>query len=418
MKFSTFLLLLTVLVATPYALAQTAISKGNTSAASPLEKLRAKGLEALFNLDYEAANQAFKQITREFPDQPVGPRMLAWTIWLETLNKSRLQQGAIYSSQSFGATTDDQPDAKIVEEFRDLTRQAAQLARGRSQRVPHDAQTLYELGSVETLKASFAITTEGRYMAALHDASSGVDREREAIKLDPTFHDAELTIGLYEYVLGSLPLPAKMIASFVGARGSKKRGLQTLERVAMDGRWERDDAKLLLMGLYKSQKRFADSLALSRELQQKYPRNYLFNLETADTLISQALEERQANRAAVADALQKEALNIFESMLKEHADSGTPRRALGLVHFRYGEALLNVGQPENAAKQFLAATTIHEAENELVTRAHLRAGQSFDLAGKRDAALAEYRSVISRPNLHDLQEQARRGLKEPYKQAR
>src|SRR5215510_13449655 len=168
-------LTLPLLLLFSFVLAQPIVPQANTPSPSRLESLRAKGSEALLNLDYEAARQTFKEITHEFPDEPVGPRMLAWAIWLETLNKSRLQQGAIYSSQSFGATTDDQPDAKIVEEFRDLTRQAAQLARGRSQRVPHDAQTLYELGSVETLKASFAITTEGRYMAALHDASSGVD---------------------------------------------------------------------------------------------------------------------------------------------------------------------------------------------------------------------------------------------------
>jgi hypothetical protein len=407
---SSFLLLL--LFTATHAVAQSA----STSTTSRLEQLRAKGSEALLNLDYDGARQAFREIAHSFPDEPLGPRMLAWTLWLETLNKSRLQQGAIYSSQSFSATRHDKPDQKTAQEFRELTRRAEQLARARLQRNPRDPQTLYEMGSVETLKASFGITAEGRYLAALRGASSGVDRQREVLKLDPNFHDAELTIGLYDYVVGSLPLAPRLVAGFVGARGSKKRGLQTLERVAKQGSWERDNAKLLVMTLYKNQRRFAESLALSRELQHKYPYNYLFKLEAADSLISQAAEERRASRISAADPMQKEAVSIFESLLNERA---LPRMAeRGVVYFRYGEGLLALGQPEQAAREFLATTMMREAESELVTRAHLRAAQSFDLAGRRDDALAQYRIVLNRSDADDLQVQARRGIGAPYKVAK
>lgn len=418
MRFSNALLLLLLAIAPRFAFAQPADTKASAPATSRLEDLRAKGSVALFNLDYGAAREVFKQITHSFPEEAIGPRLLAWTVWLETLNQSRLRQGTTYSSQSFGAALDDKPEPKIVEEFRDLTRRSAQLAQARLQLNPRDPQALYELGSVETLKASFAATAEGRYLAALRDASSGVDHEREAIKLDPTFHDAELAIGLYDYVLGNLPLSAKLVANVMGARGSKKRGLQTLERVAREGSWERDYAKLLLITLYKNQKRFADSLTLSRELQEKYPHNYLFKLETADSLILQDGEERRANQTVAAEVLQKEAVSIFESLLNEVATPWVPDRAIGLIHFRYGEALLALGQPERAAQQFLAASKVHNIEAELSTRAHLRAGQSFDFAGKRSDALAEYRIVIGQPNIDGLQDQARRGIKEPYKIAK
>jgi hypothetical protein len=89
-----------------------------------------------------------------------------------------------------------------------------------------------------------------------------------------------------------------------------------------------------------------------------------------------------------------------------------------MIHFRYGEDLLLLRQPERAAQQFLAATTVAGAEAGLVTRAYLRAGQSLDLAGKRNEAMVEYRIVVTRPNTYDSLEQARRGLKEPYKQTK
>src|SRR6266550_5122127 len=390
---------------------------GRTGAVIPrLEDLQEKGSEALFNLDYDIARQRFKEMARFYPDDPTGLEMLATTLWLEALNQARRLQAAIYSTQSFYAGTEDKPDPRVLQDFRDLTRQATQLAEARLRRNPRDPQTLYTLGAIETLKASFAATLERKFIAALRDGSSGVNRHREVIKLDPNFHDAELSIGLYDYIVGTLPLGAKLVASIVGARGSKKRGIETLERVAKEGHWERDDARVLLIGLYKREKRFPEALELSRELQEKYPSNYLFRLETADTLVLQAVTERRANRIKEAAAFETEAVSAFDQLLHARSASGAPARALDLINFRYGEALLLLGQPEGAAKEFLAATIVNGAEPGLVTRAHLRAAQALDLAGKRNEALIEYRITLSRPNTYDSLEQGRRGLKDPYKQ--
>ena len=416
-KYSKLLpLFLLFLVASASVLAQSGDGKTGTAAVSPrLEELQKKGSEALFNLEYDAARQKFKEMARLYPDDPTGPYMLATTLWLETLNQARRLQAAIYSTQSFYAGTEDKPDPRMVQDFRDLTRQATQLSKARLQRNPGDPQTLYMLGATESLKAAFAATVERRFLAALRSGSSGVETQRDVIKLDPSFHDAELTIGMYDYIVGTLPLPVRVLASIAGAHGSKKRGIQELERAAKEGKWTRDDAKVLLIAIYKKEKRFPEALALSRELQEKYPRNYLFRLEAADALVSQAAIERQASRTKEANAMEREALSTFESMLHERSAADAAPRALDLIHFRYGEALLLMGQGERAAREFLAATAVTGADAGMVSRAHLRAAQSFDLAGKRDEALAEYRVVLSRPNIYDSYDQARRGQKEPYR---
>src|SRR5712691_1019580 len=146
------LLFLLSLVVSAGALAQSSQGNGNTAATHRLEDLRAKGSEALFNLDYESAHQTFNEMARLFPDDPTGPQMLATTLWLETLNKSRLLQASIYSSALFYTKTEEQPDERVARDFRDLTRQATQLAKARLQRNPRDPQTLYLLGATETLK--------------------------------------------------------------------------------------------------------------------------------------------------------------------------------------------------------------------------------------------------------------------------
>lgn len=379
-----------------------------------LEELQRKGSEDLFNLEYDAARQTFTEMARQYPDDPIGPEMLATTIWLEALNKARRLQAALYSTQSFYVGAEDKPDQRLVQDFRNYTRQATLLAKARLQRNPRDAQALSILGATESLRAAFAASVERRFMTALSASSSAVDKQRAVLKLDPNFHDAELTIGMYDYVVGTLPLTARMLASFAGLKGSKKRGIQTLERVAKEGEWSRDDAKVLLIAIYKKEKRYPEALALARELGQKYPRNYLFSLEAADSLVSQAAIERQAKNSKSADMLESEALGMFETLLHESSAAGAAPRALDLIHFRYGEALLVMGQAERAAREFLNSTNVNGADAGTVSRAHLRAAQAFDLAGKRNEALAEYRVVLSRPNVFDSYTQARRGQKEPY----
>lgn len=379
------------------------------------EKLRDDGFEALYNLDYEGARRRFKEIAASFPQHPAGPQFLAATLWAETLNESRRLQASLYNSESFFKAAEDKPNPKTVEQFRALTRQATQLSRARLKRDKHDIEALYFLGATEGLKAAFATAVERRFMAALGDGSSSVDRHREVIKLDPNFHDAELTIGLYDYIVGGLPLPVKLLASITGARGSKKRGLQTLERVAQEGRWARDDARALLIVLYKREKRYADALRLSRELSERYPRNYLFKLETADALVTQAALERQANHAAAATGAEREAFAIFDSLLKNRATRDTAARSLDLIHYRYGEALFVAGQAEQAAREFLAAAGVQGAEPTLATMARLHAAQALDLAGKRNEALAQYKIVLTRADVYNSHEDAKRGMNEPFK---
>lgn len=389
---------------------------GTTSAATPrLNELRDAGFEALYNLDYEAARKNFREIARLFPDHPAGPQFLAATLWAQTLNESRRLQSSLYNTESFYEQKEDKPDPRMVEEFRELTRIAAQLAKARLRRNPKDVEALYFLGATEGLKAAFATGVQRSFKAALSDGSSSVERHREVIKLDPNFHDAELTIGLYDYVVGSLPAPVKLIVSLVGTRGSKKRGLLTLQRVADQGSFARDDARALLIVLLKREKRYAEALNISRELGTKYPRNYLFKLEAADALNSIASIERQAGRTAEASKAEGEALTILDSLVRDRVMREAATRSLDLIHFRYGEALLNAGQHENAAKEYVAAASVAGAAPELVTLSYLQAARSFDLAGKRAEAVAQYRNVLARPDASGAHTEARQGLKEPYK---
>jgi len=379
------------------------------------EELRRGGLDALYNIDYDKANRDFNEIVKLYPNHPGGYQLLAARLWIKTLYESRRLQVSLYSSESFYTNGDDKVDPKIVTEFRNLTREAKRLAEAKLKQEPKNIEALDFLANTEGLKASFEEAVERRHFAALRDGNDAVDHHREVLKLDPKYIDAQITIGLYEYVVGSLPLPVKILAGATGYRGSKKRGLAMLEQVAKEGRWSQDDAKTVLILLYTREKRYADALVFTRELSVKYPRNYLLRLETADALVSLAGVKRKQKDLTGAVQAEKEAFATFDELLRDRNVRDTAARALDLIHFKYGEALLMAGYNDRAAKEFLAATKVDRAEPGLITMAHLYAARSYDVAGKRDEALAQYKEVLARPNIYDAHDEAKRGLRQAYK---
>jgi len=276
-----------------------------------LDTLRAEGYEALYNLDYEGARRRFQKMVEIAPEDPVGAQCLASSLWLQQLNESYQLKSTLYSS----ADSKEKTDRRQTDEFRKWIRQAKTLSEARLKKEPRNVDALYYLGAAEGLEAAYTAQIERKYVAALRAGTNAVDHHREVIKLSPDYHDAELTIGLHNYVVGSLSLALKMIAGTMGVRGSKKRGLETLERVTVEGKWARDLARILLVDLYKREKRYDDAVKIARQLSEKYPRNYLYKLQMADALTSHIATLRK--KKAPFKTEETELQNIFTALSRD-----------------------------------------------------------------------------------------------------
>jgi hypothetical protein len=381
--------------------------------AERFERMRAEGFEALYSLDYEAARAKFKEMTQAFPDHPAGWQFQAAALWMKALNQARRLQSNIYNNDQFYEGEEDKAvDPKIVAEFKELTRNAKALAVARLERDKRDVEARYFLGATQGLKAAFGAAVERRFVGSMLDGREAVEEHENVIKLDPNFHDARLTLGMYDYIVSNKSGPVRFVAGLVGRNSSKKRGIALLEQVVSEGRWARDDARVMLIPIYKREGRFSDAARTARELGAKYPRNHLFRLEEADALVSQAAATRAADPAQAAK-VESEAFAVFESLLKDRA--GPAARQADQIHFQYAEALLVAGRTEQAAREYVASAAVPNAEPALATMARLRAAQAFDLAGKRADALAQYKAVLARPDVYKSHDAARRGLKEPYR---
>ena len=314
-----------------------------------LDNLRAEGYAALYNLDYEGARKRFRELIQLAPDNPAGPQCFAASLWVQQLNESWELKATLYSTKAY-TESKRKADPAQVAEFRKWIRQTKTLSEAKLRQNPRDIEALYFLGAAEGLDAAYTAAVERKYRVALRKGSDAVDRHKEVLKLAPDFRDAELTIGLQNYIVGALPLPLKLIAGTMGVRGSKKRGLETLERVSVEGQWSRDLARVLLIDLYKREKRWKDAAVTARQLSEKYPRNYLFKLQMADALASQILMLRKTKDAnkTTGEVEERELQSIFDSLIR---DRTLERSTAELVQFRYREARVALSQPPDKARE-------------------------------------------------------------------
>jgi tetratricopeptide (TPR) repeat protein len=363
-----------------------------------LASMREIGTSALFNMNYDAAKSAFQEMISTDSRNPAGYIYMANTIWLGHLAKLRRLQTNVYNrGNSFFSKNEDAVDPEVDKEFRNNIDKAITLCEARLKIHKDDVPTLYYYGIAKNIVAGYEATVKRSFISALKNGSKGVGLHRKAIQLDPTCIDAELSIGMYNYIVGSLPFAVKVLAFLGGIRGSKKDGIVQLERVSRDGNYAKDEAKVLLVMLYKREKRTADALKVLDSLVARYPENSLFRLERAETLGE--LKKISESKAAFHELLDDPAANTYMP---------------DLIHFQFGSMLFDAKLWPDAHSQFVLAYQSDKAPAPLVTIAHLNAGKCLDAMPNRQGAKWEYQMVLKRPDVFNSREQATKYLKKPF----
>ena len=70
--------------------------------------------------------------------------------------------------------------------------------------------------------------------------------------------------------------------------------------------------------------------------------------------------------------------------------------------------------PMDSVPSLIALVRVESLQS-LATMSRLYAARSFDVAGKRVEAVAQYRAVLARPDIYDSHDKAKRGLTEPFR---
>jgi tetratricopeptide (TPR) repeat protein len=363
------------------------------------DQLRAEGNDAVYNLEYKVAREKFERMVKIAPDHPAGYIYLANNLWLEWLNSSRRLSASLYNGDSFYQqdAEEDKFDPKREKEFNDLIRQALSVAKTRVQKNPQDTEALYYQGAALGLRAGYSVTVKRSFRRAMGDANGSIQIQKRVVKMDPNYNDAYLSIGLYEYVIDSLPFIWKTLARLAGLKGSKKKGIEHLELATQKGKFAADDARVILIGLYSREKQPEKALEVISFLAAKYPRNYLLGVERANMLYQRGRKDEGAA--------------AFAALLK---NDQIAQAASDHINYQWGESLMSTGDFTGAIERYKEVTRWTKSDKSLVSLSHLHAGQALDALGKREEALAEYQIVLKRENIFDAHKLANEYVKKPY----
>lgn len=273
--------------------------------------LRAKGLEAGYNLDYDNALAAFRAAAAADPADGSAHRLAAATIWMLLL----FEQGAVTVEDYLGrarAKHDRTPPAPhLAEAFHHHLERAAAIARASLQRSPANVDAQFQLGAAEGLRASYLATVEGRVRDSLGPARRAYAEHKQVLAVDPSRKDAGLIVGSYQYTVASLSFPLRLLARLTGFGSGRESGIRLVEAAAQYESASQTSAQFMLALMYNRERRHEEALDVLRGLQVRFPRNRLLWLEIGSTAL-------RAGRP-------REALTAFDVGLQQLLIDNRPR---------------------------------------------------------------------------------------------
>ncbi len=253
-------------------------------------------------------------------------------------------------------------------------------------REPSRAEAWFYLGASYTVRALMHGLRLER-LAAARDGKRIKNALERALALDPGLDDAHFGIGAYKYLAGVVPAPARLLAWLLLLPGGDRvKGLQEMNDARARGVLLADEADYQLHWFYLWYEHQPDkALALLQGLRSRFPRNPIFMWRIAEVQ-DVHFHDRPASRDTY-----RELVALAENRRVAATDVALARARLGLAD------QLNELAESDLAVDALAPLVAAKpaAPYGALARAWYLTGLADDRLGRRDAAVAAYRSAIA-----------------------
>jgi len=355
-----------------------------------------------YNMEYDRAIQEFQKIVDKSPNDPSAVNHLLSTVLLRELYRMGAMNSGEYASDSFIGEAHRSADPKVKEQIKQLVERAENLEEQELKSNPNDVGALYSRGVTRAQFALYTALVERAWFSALRNAVGARRDHERVLELNPGYVDAKLVVGTHNYVMGSLPWSVKVAVALVGLSGSKEKGLTYLREVADANGENSVDARVVLALFLRREHRYDEARVLMHDLAARYPRDYLFPLEEANLM--RATSHNQDAAAAYRKVWQNGREGKYGNLHYEIS-------AYGL-----GELLRSQKDYADAAAAYEMVSEVSDPDPEVLQKANLAAGEMYDLLQKRDLAMKKYQSVLAENGSTPLAEQARKHIKEAYRE--
>lgn len=218
-----------------------------------LYQLIKKGKQEIYHFRLGEATSIFQQIQNEFPEFPHGYFYEAFIT-------------AIYYSQ-------DRTNVALDSVLQRIIRLA--IAKGELYRKQGNqpAEAAYYLGVSHGILGIYHVLNSSYLKGYLHGRSAKNYLE-EAVKIDSTYYDAYLGLGIFHYYADLLPGVIKFFASILGFSGDRAQGIREIEKTANQGTYLKIEAEFTHAVIrYFLEGAYSSSLQTLIQLKNLYPEN-------------------------------------------------------------------------------------------------------------------------------------------------
>jgi tetratricopeptide (TPR) repeat protein len=348
-----------------------------------------KGIEYVYNLEFENADKQFKELIVAQPENPAGHFFLAMVTWWKILI--------------------DIDNEQYDEQFYDSLDKVVDLADEILDKDENDVNALFFKGG--------AIGFKGRLKAHRSSWLDAANAGRKALPivqiasdLDPNNFDILLGSGIYNYYAEVIPNEypfVKPLLLFVPP-GDKTKGIQQIKTASEKGKYASiESAYFLLQIYYQFEKDYPKALDLSEKLSARFPNNMLFH--------------KYLGRCYVVMSNWSKVKSVWSEILErckkgqQGYNAGVEREA----EYYLGLHDMTIGSRDQALKHFyrsdeLSRNLDKDGPSGFMVLANMKVGNIYDAMSKRDLAIAQYRKVLDMKEYKDSHAQAQQFINAPY----
>ena len=182
--------------------------------------------------------------------------------------------------------------------------------------------------------------------------------------------------------------------------GDKDKGIEQLQIVAQKGEYGQTEAKMVLLGAYYNEKHFEKYRQLVTELIEQYPSNPVFISWLADSYV----RERKLD----------EGIRFLTALLNRPNSRARGSLATAQATYEKGRLELEKGVLDDCMSSFNQVLDMKLQDAPLLSRVHLLRAFAWDLKGQREAAVADYQTVLGLMDIENSHKKAKSFLKTPY----
>jgi tetratricopeptide (TPR) repeat protein len=363
--------------------------------------LAARGFDELYNMDYDLALRDFTALQRQHPDDPFPLNYLLAAELFKELNRIGALDTETYSGESFLTSKPQRPlDPAVRKRIFDLAARVESLCNARLQKNPRDTDALYARGVARGFRSTYMGMAEKSWLPAIRSALASRRDHEKVLELDPSYVDAKMTVGIHNYIIGSLNWAGRVAVALVGVTGNKQKGLDYLREVSRSHSAASNDAAMALSLFLRREQRYPEALELVSGMSREYPRNFLLAVEYAHLL----------NAAGHG----REAIAQYRQVLEEGREGKYSTFQPAMAEWGLAISLRGQREFEQAAGAFDLVAGISGIEPSLTDRANVSAGEMYDAEGQREQAVSLYRQVIAAGRDGEPLSAARKHLRHPY----